>query len=448
MRVVIVGGGSAGSNLAMELRKRDKEIEIVVLEKSSYLEYSHCALPYVISREIKSFDEIFLVDEKFYKENNIDFRNNAEVKDIDKRKREVSYLEKGKEKKINYDKLVICVGGKPFIPKIKNLEKVGYFTFANIDDAKKLDEKIEKGKKAVVVGGGAIGVELAHSLREREMEVTIVEAKDRLASVSLDSDTSKILEDYLEGKGINILKKSYVDEVEKGKLKIKGQEEEFDLVIVCVGFRPNLDLAKKAGINYDKGILVDEYMQTSDENIFACGDCVEVKHFLTGKNTLSQLGSTALRETKVIARNLLGEKVRFVPVLNNSVSKIGDLYYGSTGINKEFADKLGWEVIDGKYKTRTKPEYISDGKEITIKLICGLDSRILGAQIVGYENPGGKLDLITNCIKKGLKLEDLINGEYSYNPCVSNAVNELSIVAEICKKKMDLKRKNGELRNT
>ena len=440
MRVIIVGGGTAGSNLAMELRKLDKEIEIIVLEKSNYLEYSHCSLPYVLSREIKSFEDIFLVDEKFYSENRIDFRRNAKVFDIDRKNKKVFYKEKGEEKKLNYDKLVLCTGGSPFVPKIKNLKNVEYFTFGNIDDAKRVNENVEIGKKAIVVGGGQIGVEVAYSLRKRGMEVLIVEAKDRLIPASFDNDTAKILEKYLEDKNIKIRKNSCVEEATDRELKIGKETEKFDLLIISAGFVPNLELAKKAEINYDKGILVDEHMRTSDEDIFACGDCVEVKHFLTDKNTMSQLGSSALREAEVIARNLAGIEDKFVPVLNNSISKIGDLYYGSTGINKEFADKIGLTFVSGKYKTKTKP---IGGKEITIKLLCSFDGRILGAQIISYENPAARLDLITNCIKKGINVRDLIHGEYCYNPCVSNAVNELNIVAGICKKKLELKKNYG-----
>lgn len=438
MRVVIIGGGTTGSSLAIELRKLNKEIEIVVLEKSNLkLKYCPCALPYVLSGEIESFEKIFLIDENFYRENNIDFRNNIDVVDIDRNKKEVKFLEEGEEKKLNYDKLVICVGGIPSIPKIKNLENIKYFTFTNIDDAKKLDSEIEKGRKAIVIGGGAIGVELAHSLRERGMEVTIIEAEDRLVPASLDRDMAKILEDYLEGEGIKVQKSCYIEEVRDKELRFNTQKEKFDLLIVCCGFRANLDLAKKARINCDKGILVDDYMKTSDENIFSCGDCVEVKHFLTGKNTLSQLGSTALRQVRVLARNILGKKVKFVPVLNNNLSKIGELYFGSTGINTEFAERLGLKIVSGKYKTRTTPKYYPKGKEITIKLICDFDGKILGAQMVGYENFADKLNFITFCIKKGLNLDELINGEYCYNPCASNPINELSIVAEICKRKLE-----------
>jgi NADH oxidase (H2O2-forming) len=396
-------------------------------------------LPYVLSGEVKDFKSIFLNDRKFYEDNKITFVNNTEVIEIDKNKKEVIYIQEGYgEKKLGYDKLVICVGSKVAVPKIKGLEKVEYLTFKSIDNAKELENKIQKNKKAVVIGGGAIGIEVAYALSKRGLKVTIIEAKNKLASVSLDSDMSNILEDYLKEQGIKIIENCYVDKIEDNKIIIGKKEIEFDLLIVATGFMVNLELAKKARIKFNKGILVDDYMQTSDKDIYACGDCVETKYFLTNENVISQLGTTALRQVKVVARNLVGEKTKFIPVLNNHISKVGDLHYGSTGANKEFAKKLSWKVITGIYTTKTKPEYYRKGKEITIKLVCGFDGRILGAQMVGYENFADKLNLITSCIKKGLNLDDLIYGEFCYNPCTSNPINELSIVAEICKKKLEL----------
>jgi NADH oxidase (H2O2-forming) len=436
MRVVIIGGGVAGSNLALELRKLSKEVEIIVLEKSNYL-YSKCALPYVIAREI-NFKDIFLTRKETYQENNIEFKNNCEVFDINKNKKEILFLENGEKKKLKYDKLVIAVGSKAFIPKIKGLDHVNYFTFKNLEDAKKLDKEAKKSKKIVIVGGGAIGVELAYALNKRGSKVTIVEVKDRVVPASLDSDMASILENYLERKGIEIIKNSTIKEVKNKKLIVGNKKIKFDLLIITTGFRANIELAKKAKIKYNRGILVNEYMQTSDKNIYACGDCVETKHFLTNKNIVSQFATTGLRQIKVIAKNLLGKKIKFITVLNNHISKIGELYYGSTGANKELAEKFGFKIITAKYTTKTKPDYYKKGKEITVKLICNLDGKILGAQIVGYENFADKLNLITLGIKKGLKLDDLINAETCYNPCVSNPINELAIVAEMCKKKLEL----------
>lgn len=439
MNIVIIGGGTAGSNLALELRKIDKSCKIIVIEESKYLEYSCCALPYVISGEIKSFDKIFITDKKFYKDNNIEFKNNCKVININRKNKEIEYIKNKEKKKLKYDKLVIATGSRVFIPPIKGLNKTNFLTFKNIDDAKRIDKKIEKNKNVVIIGGGAIGVEIAYSIAKRGAKVTIIEAKDRLASISLDSDMACILENYLESNGIKIIKNSVIEEIKRKELIVNNNKIKFELLIISTGFKANIELAKKIGIKVNRGIIVNEFLQTSDKNIYACGDCIEVKHFITNNLVMSQFATSALREIKVLAKNLIGKKIKFEPVLNNHISKVGKIYYGSTGITEEFGKKLGLKIVSTKYKTRTRPDYYSKGKEIMIKLICNLKGKILGAQLIGYENFADKLNLITFGIKKGFNLDDLIHGEYCYNPCISNPINELAIVAEICKKKLELK---------
>ena len=443
MKIVIVGGGSAGTSVAFQLRKLNKDIEITIIEKSNYTEYSPCALPYVLSGEIKNFDEIFIFKKQDYEENNIELKLNSEFKSVDKQKKIITILENGKKESILYDKLVFAFGAKTSIPNINGLDKSDYFVLKNIEDAKLISSRIKKNSKSVIIGGGIIGVELAHSLSSKREIVSIIEINDSIMGNVLDKDMALILKDKLEEIGIEVFLNADNIKIENKKVSFSGNEINFDKLFVCTGVQTDNEILLKTNLKNNKGIIVDKFLKTNDENIYACGDCIVVVDFVLNKKTFSQLGTSAVRQAKVIAKNILNNDTHeYEPVLNNTVSSIGNLYVGSVGITMKKAKENKIDAVCSKYTSKVKSEYYTNSKNtITIKLISSSAGIIIGGQIIGNEEVVGRLNLISLAIWKKLKIEDLANLETCYNPASAPIFDPMSICAEICLKKIKFLKK-------
>ncbi len=436
MKVVIIGGGSAGTTCAFELRKFNKDVKITLIEKSSNLEYSPCALPYVLSGEIKSFNDIFIFNKKDYENNNINILLNTEVKEINTEDKEIILKD---DKKIKFDKLVIAIGGSVFVPEIKGLKDSNYMNFKTIEDAKDISKKVKSKDHSAVIGGGMIGIELAFSLAEKENKVSLLEAKENILPNLFDSDISNKIKEHLQEKNIKIFQETKIKEISKKKLILNDKEKiKFDNIFLCTGIKPNLNLAKKSGLKTDKGIIVNQYLETSNKDIYACGDCVESFEFNTNEKIFSQLGTTAVRQAKVIAKNILKEKEKFSFVLNNTISKIGSQYIGSVGITQTRANQLGIKSVSAKYTGDVRAEYYSNKEKITIKLICNLNKEIIGGQIIGDNEVVGRLNLIALAIQKKIKINEIAKLETCYNPASAPIFDPLTIVAEICLKKLNM----------
>ena len=437
MKVVIVGGGTAGTETAVQLRKLDSNAEIIILEKTQHFQYSPCALPYVIGGEIATFNDIEITNNEFYNQRNLRLEQGCTVSSIDKQQKKVFYEKDGSKQEMNYDKLVISTGSTPFVPPIKGLESVKYSTFKSLDDAKKLKQIIGAGKKAVIVGGGYIGIELACALKKNNMDVTIVEIK-RLVCNALDLEMSDMVQAHLERMGIKIITGISIDKIEANTIYTK-EELRYDTLIISCGVHANIDLAQKAGLACDTGILVNEYLETSDPSIYACGDCVQSKYHIHNIPIMSQLGTTAVRQARFIAMNISGKKEAFPGVLNTSISKVGDLIFGSAGVTEEFAKQKNIKTVNALYKGSSKSEYYPGGKDFIVKLISDDKATIIGCQIIGYEDVAGRLNMISLAIQKNMTLHDLVKTETCYNPCVAPIFDPVIVAAEICFKKFETK---------
>lgn len=441
MKVAIIGGGTAGSEVAWQLRKKNKEIEISILEKGPFAQYSLCAMPYVVSGRIKSFEEIMVFPEKFYRQNNIFLSLNSTVTEINPKTKTVYYSKNNESHSINYDKLVIATGSKPFIPKIKGIEKSDFLTFYNLENAKKVKKLTEKKCRVAVIGAGYIGVELSHSLAEKGIEVLLIDSSHILSN-NLDSRISENVKKFLEEKGVKVIENALIKEVNE-KLLIEGKEINFDHLVLCCGATPNTLLAEKAGIACNKGISVNEFLETTEKDVFACGDCSNSLNLITKEKEPSMLATTAVRQARIIAKNILGEKKEFKGVLNASVSSIKGLEFGSVGIKEENALKKGIKTVSGVFSGYSKAEYCPEKKEITAKITADLTGVIIGCQITGIEI-SGMLDMASIAIKEKFSLEKFTETETCYNPCVSPIDKPIIIAAEICKKKLFLKKERSK----
>ncbi|NJE25802.1 NADH oxidase [Thermococcus sp. MV5] len=437
MRIVVIGSGTAGSNFALFARKIDRKAEIIVIGKEKTMQYSPCALPFTLSGKIPKLEDIVVFPNEFYEKQKIKLLLETEAKAID-RERKVVITDKGE---IPYDKLVLATGSKAFVPPIKGVESEGVFTLKTMDDVKRIQNymKERNPKKALVIGAGLIGLEGAVAFRELGMDVFVVELLEHLLPTMLDRDMASIIQSHMEEKGIQFRFGVAVSEIignPVNAVKIGDEKIDADLVLVATGVRANTELAKQANLEVNKGIIVDEYLRTSDPDIYAIGDCAEVYDAVTGNRILSQLGTTAVRMAKVAAENIFGRDVKFKPVFNTAITELFDLEIGTFGITQERAKKEGINVVIGKFKGSTKPEYYPGGKPIIVKLIFRKkDKKLIGAQIVGGERVWGRIMALSLVAQKGASVEDVAYSETAYAPPISPTIDPITIAAEMALKK-------------
>ncbi|AMM54663.1 NAD(P)/FAD-dependent oxidoreductase [Pyrococcus kukulkanii] len=440
MRIVVIGSGTAGSNFALFMRKLDRKANIVVIGKEPTMQYSPCALPHVISGTIEKPEDVVVFPNEFYKKQKIEMMLGIEAKKID-RERKVVITERGE---VPYDKLVIATGSKAFIPPIKGVESEGVFTLKSLDDVRKIKDYIakKKPKKAVVIGAGLIGLEGAEAFAKLGMEVLVVELLKHLLPTMLDRDMAKLVQDEMEKHGVKFKFGVGVSEIIGNPVeavKIGDEVAEAEIVLVATGVRANVDLAKDAGLEVNRGIVVNEHLQTSDPDIYAIGDCAEVIDAVTGKRTLSQLGTSAVRMAKVAAEHIAGKNSVFRPVFNTAITELFGLEVGTFGMTEERAKKEGINVVVGKFKGSTKPEYYPGGKPITVKLIFRKEDRkLIGAQIVGGERVWGRIMTLSALAQKGATVEDVAYLETAYAPPISPTIDPITVAAEMAMRKFKL----------
>ena len=443
MKVVIVGGGAGGISTASNLRKMDKNCEIVVLTRDDKVAYSPCAIPYVLSGTIKSFDDIVMRTPEDYKKKDIDIITEVEVTAVDSGKKTVTYESESKSKTIKYDKLVLATGGNPFVPPMEGVDLEGVYQIRNIDDGIKVQEAIKDAKSAIVTGAGLIGIEIAFALMKQGLNVTLSEMMPQIVPRSLDKDMSDILVKYLEMEGINVVLGKPITKLigDKKVEKACFDDEELidaDMVILATGVRAELDLARMAGCEIGRwAILVNDRMETSVKDIYAVGDCVESKDLILGFNTISQLGTTAVRESKTLARTICNKKSKFNPVLNSMVSKVGKLEFGAVGYTTSFAQQNRIRPVVQKVEALTRARYYPNAKPMDIKVICDGNGTIIGCQIIAEERVAERIDTMTLAITEGLTCFDLSNMEFAYAPPVSMVTDPLILAVEEVSKKFN-----------
>jgi NADH oxidase (H2O2-forming) len=442
MKVVIIGSGAGGLTVASNIRRYSEHFEITVVTLENQVAYSQCAIPYVIGGEIGSFDEIVMHTPEYYGDLGINIITESEVLDVISSEKLVRYRHKhqkleGKETifTLNYDYLVIATGGSPFIPPVEGVGLKGVFKVRTIDDGIKIKEWAKKSNNAVVVGAGAIGLELGYGLKQLGMNVSVTEMLPQILPRSLDPDMAIKVQEYLEAQNVNIILNKALDKIlgnEKAKTVVVGDESiDTDIVILSTGIKPSTELASLAGCDIgDMGVSVNERMQTNVPNIYAVGDCVEVYDGITGMKTVSPFGTTAVRQGKVAAKNIAGIYSLFRPVLNSVVSKIGELEVGAVGLTESSANYNGIDIVVGRSRALTKARYYPGCKPIDIKLICSIDGKILGCQIIAKETVAERVDTMALAIAKGVNCEEITEMEFSYAPPVSMVVDPIVMAAE------------------
>lgn len=422
MRILVIGGVAAGTSAAAKARRNDEDCEIVIYERSGYVSYSGCGMPYYIGGEVDAAEELTPRGPEFFREKyNVDVRLHHEVLSIDPagKKLGIKNLATGETFRDAYDKLVISSGARAEIPEIDGMEQENVFTLRAIEDMQKIKAYIDekKPKTAAIIGTGFIGMEMCESLTNIGISVTMIE---KLPGIMpwLDDDMAVYLKNHLTEKGVALATGVRVRRIDGEKVFFDGGEAEAEIVIISAGVKPDVSLAEKAGIKLGAtgAIRVDDRMQTSMQDIYACGDCIEVMSAVTGEAMYRPLGSTANKTGRIAGDNLTGGDLAFRGVLGTGIFKIFDLTVAKTGLSEQEARQRGMDAVVCHCIKPARPEYLK-GKEIIIKAVADKkDGRLLGAQVIGYEGVDKRIDVLVTAITFGAKAEDLFHLDLAYAP--------------------------------
>lgn len=439
MKIVIVGGVAGGASAAARLRRLNEKAEIIVFEKSGYVSYANCGLPYYIGGVITDKNELTLqTPESFWQRFHIDVRVKHQVTSINRDKKTVTVknLVSGDVFEESYDKLILSTGAKPAKPKLENIENDKIFTLRTVEDTFKIYDFAEKSnpKTATVIGGGFIGLETAENLAHRGIKVTLVEYADHVLA-PFDFDMACQLHNVLKANGIELMLKTGVTGFEEkdGKIVSKttnGDCIESDMVLLAIGVVPDTELAQKAGLELGikNSITVNDNMLTSDKDIYAVGDAVEVNHFVTHQKTLIALAGPANKQGRIAADNICGIKSTYKGSQGSSVMKLFNITAASTGINESLAKGLGIKYNKVVLTPLSHASYYPDAQSMTLKLIYEEDTLcILGAQIVGYNGVDKRIDVIATAIRAGMKATDLRELDLAYAPPYSSAKDPVNM---------------------
>ena len=428
MKTVIIGGGAAGASCAARLRRLDEHAEILIIEKTNEISIANCGLPYYVSNVISERDNILVsTPEKFKNWFNIDVKLNNEVVKIN---REEKTIQLSNNEIISYDKLVLTQGASPIIPNFNGMDRNKVFSVRTLNDADKIKEFIKNNnsKKAVVIGGGFIGIEMAENLKELGLETTLVELSDQILA-PVDIEIAKVAQNTMLEEGINLILSDGVKEFEGNKIILNsGNSVEFDIVIMAIGVRPEISLAKDSGLETGRGIIVNDFLQTSDENIYAAGDSTETKDFVSNTNTLIPLAGPANRQGRIIADNICGLNSTYKKSQGSSVIKIFDLTIASVGNNeKQLKQK---EIPYWKTYTfsRSHAGYYPNSSLVLFKLLFDNNGKILGAQAVGEDGVEKRIDVISSIMRLNGTVQDMIDSELCYAPPYSSAKDPVNIL--------------------
>lgn len=453
-KTVIIGGVAGGATTAARLRRKDESMEIVLLERGEYISYANCGLPYHVGDVIKNRESLLLqTPEAMKKKFNIDVRVQNEAVKINPEDQTVTIkdLKKGIEYEESYDYLVIATGSSPVVPPIPGIDGPDIYTLWTVPDTDRIKKVIEtkKPKTAAVIGGGFIGLEMAENLHRAGLEVSIVEMQDQVMA-PLDFEMAQLLHENIEMNGVSLILGDGVASFEHkdGKTLItlnSGKELQTDIVLLSIGVRPNSELAGEAGLklNGRGGILVDDMLRTSEENIYAVGDVIEVENYVLKEPAMIPLAGPANKQGRICADNISGGQKKYKGTLGTSVAQVFDLTAAAAGVNEKTLIRKG-KVRGKDYETvlinqKSHAGYYPGAVPVTLKLLFDLDGNILGAQAVGQEGVDKRIDVLAGAMRSRNTIYDLEELELAYAPPYSSAkdpVNMLGFTAENVLEKM------------
>lgn len=441
-RLVIIGGVAAGMSAASRARRLRPDLEILVFEKSGYVSYAACGMPYAISGQVESADNLVVYDAGFFKERrNIDVFLHHEATKINPQRKSVlvTNIETGTVFEFFYDKLLIAMGARPFVPPMKGLDIKGIFTLRQLEEGKAIIEYIRNKapRKGLILGAGYIGMEMAESFRKQGLEVTVVEKMPGILG-SMDDEIAGVVEAELTKHGVRLIKSRAIVEfngtdghVNRAVLE-DGEVLEADIALIGAGIRPNGELAGEAGIELNKGaIIVNERMETSLPDIYAAGDCAEAYHRVLGRNAYIPLGTTANKQGRVAGENMAGGDAVFAGIVGTAIFKVFDLEVGRTGITEKEAIGEGIAYRTGVVEHISRAHYYPDAGKIKIKLVSSQDNgRLLGAQLAGREGAAQRTNIFAAAITAGMTTREAAGLDLGYAPPLAPGYDPVIVAAE------------------
>ena len=442
MKIIIIGGVAGGATTAARIRRVDETAEIILLEKGKHISYANCGLPYYIGGVIEEREKLFVqTPEAFSTRFRVDVRTENEVIFIDRKKKTVTVRQSSEDTyEESYDKLLISTGASPVRPPLPGIDLPGIFTLRNVTDTDRIKEYINSHspRKAVVVGAGFIGLEMAENLHAQGAKVSIVEMGNQVM-VPIDFSMASLVHQHLMDKGVNLYLEQAVASFEReGKgLKVtfkNGQSISADIVILSIGVRPETSLARAAELTIGPvgGIAVNDYLQTSDEAIYAIGDAIEYRHPITGKPWLNYLAGPANRQGRIVADNILGAKIPYEGSIGTSIAKVFDMTVASTGLPGKRLRLEGIDYMSSTIHPASHAGYYPDAMPMSIKITFDKQTgRLYGGQIVGYDGVDKRIDELALVIKHQGTVYDLMKVEQAYAPPFSSAKDPVAIAGYV-----------------
>ena len=439
MKYIIVGGVAGGATAAARIRRLTEDAEIVLFEKGEHISYANCGLPYYIGGVIEDRDRLFVqTPEAFGKRFNIDVRILSEVTAIDAEAKQVTvHTADGKEYVESYDKLLLSPGASPVVPPLEGIDSKGIFTLRNVSDTDRIKAYMaeHKVKRAVIVGGGFIGLEMAENLKHAGAQVAVVEMANQVMA-PIDFSMAALVHEHLQQQDVRLYLEQAVEGFsrEGDELTVhfkSGVSLKADMVLLSIGVRAETRLAQTAGLKIGemRGIWVDEYLQTSHEHIYAVGDAIEFPHPITGKPWLNFLAGPANRQARIVADNMvLGNRLKYEGSVGTSIAKVFDITVASTGLPAKRLKQMEIPYLSATIHSGSHAGYYPGSRQMDIKITFSpSDGRLYGAQIVGYEGVDTRINQYALAIKTGATVDDLTRLEHAYAPPFSSAKDPVAI---------------------
>jgi len=446
-RLIVIGGCAAGMSAASKARRMDPQMEILTYERTGFVSYGECGLPYYISGVVKDHNDLVVRTPEQFAEQNIEVHLHHEVTEIDAENRRVRVedLQSGGSRDEHYDKLLIATGGRPtLLPGLSSGAIEGVFVLRSVEDGIAIRRFIrERGpRQAAIVGGGYIGLELAESFHTLGLETTLIEWMPQVL-IRFDPEMAQLVQEELEGQGVRLALGAKVEGLEadsSGQVRqVVSSQGRFkaDLVLLALGVRPNVELAREAGVALGEtgAIAVDAEMRTDLPEVFAAGDCAEAYHRISNRPAYIPLGTTANKQGRVAGTNIAGGEAEFAGIVGTAITQVFGLQAGMTGLAEREAKEQGYAVKAVRIKSRSRAHYYPGGKPLHIKLIFEEQSgRLLGGQIVGGEGVNGRIGVLAAALHRGMTIEELAQLDLAYVPPLAPVWDPLLVAANVALK--------------
>ncbi|MBR4944651.1 MAG: FAD-dependent oxidoreductase [Peptococcaceae bacterium] len=455
LKIVVIGGVACGPKAAARAKRCNPDAQVTLIEKGEWISYGGCGLPYYLGATVKDLNDLMTTSweavrtPEFMKNTkDIDTLLGWEATKINREEKtvEVKEVKTGEVKVLPYDKLVIATGADNFKPPMEGIDATGVFGMKTPKDAVDMQNyiKVEGVESAVVIGAGLIGMECAEAFANWGLDVTVIEMQNSIFPQVLDAEMGAVFQNYLEGEDLNFMLNTKVEKIlvnEEGKVSGVQTDKgvvDAQMVLVAVGVRPCVQLAVDAGLEVDKGIIINEYCQTSDPDIYAGGDCVMTTNIVSGHRVYAPMGSTANRQGRVIGTNITGGNDTHPGVLNTAVCKMFDWSLGATGLSERVAKQLGYDTITAIVPGPDITHFMPGKKLIMTRLVADRKTRkILGVQIVGPGKVDKRIDTMAAALNFGVTADQLANIDLSYAPPLSSAMENLTNAANVMRNTMD-----------